>query len=293
MTKHDMSNVKVGILAGGLGSRLSEETDVRPKPMVEIGDMPILWHIMKIYSHYGFKDFSIALGYKGEYIKRWFREHFSVSGSISIATRNGSCVQHTPDCVPDWNVDLVETGMKAGTGGRIKKLSSWLGDQTAMVTWGDGVADIDIGALLAFHKSHGKLATLTAVRPPARYGHLEFDGDLITEFNEKPQIGEGWINGAFFVLEPEVMNYIDHEEEMFEQRPLSRLAADGQLMAYRHTSFWQCMDTMREKQVLNELWASGKAPWKIWKDSKRESAFDWEQGVHRNGAGAALAGARS
>lgn len=293
MTSFDLTKVKVGILAGGLGSRLSEETETRPKPMVEIGEMPILWHIMKIYSHYGFNDFSIALGYKGDYIKRWFREHFSVSGSVSMNTRRGGVLRHSPDCVPDWNVDLVETGMKSGTGGRIKKLADWLGDQTTMVTWGDGVADIDIGKLLAFHKSHGKLATLTAVRPPARYGHLQFDGDRITDFTEKPQIGEGWINGAFFVLEPEVMNYIDHEDEMFEQRPLSRLAEDGQLMAYRHESFWQCMDTMREKQLLNEYWSSGKAPWKIWKDETNESSFDWAPRLHRNGADAALVRARS
>jgi glucose-1-phosphate cytidylyltransferase len=162
-----------------------------------------------------------------------------------------------------------------------------------MVTWGDGVADIDIGKLLAFHKSHGRLATLTAVRPPARYGHLKFDGDLITDFTEKPQIGEGWINGAFFVLEPEVMNYIDNEEEMFEQGPLSRLAEDGQLMAYRHESFWQCMDTMREKHLLNEYWSSGKAPWKIWKDQDSESSFDWKPRIHRNGADASLVRARS
>ena len=190
MARYDLSDVKVGILAGGLGSRLSEETETRPKPMVEIGGMPILWHIMKIYAHYGFNDFSIALGYKGEYIKRWFREYFRVSGSISISTRKGELVRHSPECIPDWNVDLVETGTNAGTGGRIKKLSSWLGDRTMMVTWGDGVADIDIGELLAFHKSHGKLATLTAVRPPARYGHLQFDGEMITDFTEKPQIGD-------------------------------------------------------------------------------------------------------
>lgn len=293
MTVHDFSNVRIGILAGGLGSRLSEETETRPKPMVEIGGMPMLWHIMMIYSHYGFNDFSVALGYKGEFIKRWFHEHFSVSGSVSLSTRSGELVRHSPDTSPNWNVDLVETGMKAGTGGRIKKLAPWLGSNTMMVTWGDGVADIDIPALLAFHKSHGRLATLTAVRPPARYGHLEFDGDRITHFAEKPQIGEGWINGAFFVLEPGVMDYIEDEEEMFEHRPLSRLAEDGQLMAYRHTSFWQCMDTMREKQLLNDYWNSGKAPWKIWKDNEHEDSADRAPRVHRSSPDTTLAGARA
>lgn len=289
MKHQEFSRVKVGILAGGLGSRLSEETETRPKPMVEIGGMPILWHIMKQYSHFGFNDFCIALGYKGDYIKRWFRDSFSVSGSVSINTRSGDLVRHSPDNAPDWNVDLVETGMKAGTGGRIKKLAPWLGDSTMMVTWGDGVADIDLGKLLAFHKSHGRLATLTAVRPPARYGHLQFEGDRITTFTEKPQIGEGWINGAFFVLEPGVMDYIETEEEMFEQNPLSRLAEDGQLMAYRHESFWQCMDTMREKQILNDYWATGNAPWKLWKDQDSESSFDGAPRIHRDSPDSLLA----
>ena len=289
MKRQELSRVKVGILAGGLGSRLSEETETRPKPMVEIGGMPILWHIMKLYSHYDFNDFCIALGYKGDYIKRWFRDSFNVAGSVSINTRSGELVQHTPQNVPDWNVDLVETGMNAGTGGRIKKLAPWLGDNTMMVTWGDGVADIDLSDLLAFHRSHGRLATLTAVRPPARYGHLQFEGDMITNFTEKPQIGEGWINGAFFVLEPGVMDYIEHEEDMFEQRPLSRLAEDGQLMAYRHESFWQCMDTMREKQILNDYWATGNAPWKIWKDEDSESSFDGAPRIHRDSPDSLLA----
>jgi len=261
--------MKVGILAGGLGSRLSEETEVRPKPMVEIGGMPILWHIMKTYSHYGIRDFAIALGYKGDYIKRWFRDYHTTSGSITVSTQSGKLLRHADNAVEDWSVDLVETGASSGTGGRIKRLAPWLGNETAMVTWGDGVADIDIEKLLAFHKSHGKLATLTAVRPPARYGHLNFEGDAITTFTEKPQIGEGWINGAFFVLEPGVMDYIEDDATMFEQAPLSNLAADGQLMAYRHDSFWQCMDTMREKQILNDIWASGNAPWNVWDGEDR------------------------
>lgn len=258
--------MKVGILAGGLGSRLSEETEVRPKPMVEIGDMPILWHIMKIYAHYGINDFCVALGYKGDYIKRWFREYHQMSGSMTVNTRSGDVKPYEDSALPNWNVDLVETGMSAGTGGRIKKLAPWLGNETFMMTWGDGLADIDIDKLLAFHKSHGKLATMTAVRPPARYGHLEMDGDQIFNFSEKPQIGEGWVNGAFFVLEPGVHDYIEHNQEMFEQGPLTKLAKDGQLMAYRHESFWQCMDTMREKQILLDYWASDNPPWKLWKD---------------------------
>jgi len=258
--------VRVGILAGGLGTRLAEETEIRPKPMVEIGNMPILWHIMRIYLHYGHREFCIALGYKGDYIKRWFSDYMTAAGSMTLETGRKS-VQFPEDAedLPDWKVNLVETGSRTRTGGRIKRLRRWLGEETAMVTWGDGVADIDINKLIAFHRSHGKLATMTAVRPPARYGHIEFDGDRITSFTEKPQIGEGWINGAFFVLEPEVHDFIEGDHEMFEHGPLSRLAEAGQLMAFRHTSFWQCMDTMREKSILQNLWTAGEAPWKVWK----------------------------
>lgn len=255
--------MKVGILAGGFGSRLAEETDIRPKPMVEVGGMPILWHIMMIYHHYGHDDFSIALGYKGEYIKRWFRDYTSLDGSMTVNTGTGAVTSHGSGDRPDWTVNLVETGLKTMTGGRIKRLGPWLGDETFMITWGDGVSDVDISKLVAFHKSHGKLATMTAVRPPARYGHMDFDGDLITEFSEKPQTGEGWINGAFFVLEPEVLDYIEGDDVMFEHAPLRKLAADRQLMAYRHFSFWQCMDTLREKQILQNLWDS-TPPWKTW-----------------------------
>ncbi|MBY0420868.1 MAG: glucose-1-phosphate cytidylyltransferase [Parvularculaceae bacterium] len=255
--------MKVGILAGGYGSRLAEETDIRPKPMVEIGGMPILWHIMKIYAHYGVREFAVALGYKGDYIKRWFRDYSLYGGSMTFDTGTGELKRHGADA-PDWRVDLVETGLNTLTGGRIKRLRDWMGDGTFMLTWGDGVADVDIRDLLAFHKRHGKLATMTAVRPPARYGHIEFDGDRVCEFSEKPQTGEGWINGAFFVLEPQVCDYIDGDFVMFEHEPMRRLAADGQLMAYKHSSFWQCMDTLREKQILQTMWESGKAPWKVW-----------------------------
>ncbi len=259
----DISKMKVGILAGGYGTRMGEETEIRPKPMVEIGGMPVLWHIMKIYAHYGISDFAVALGYKGEYIKRWFREYASYGGSMSLRTATGDVVRHGCE-TPDWNVDLVDTGLKSMTGGRIKRLRDWMGDSTFMLTWGDGVSDIDIEELVAFHKEHGKLATMTAVRPPARYGHIEFEGDQVKEFSEKPQTGEGWVNGAFFVLEPEVFDYIDGDDIMFEHEPMRRLAADGQLMAYKHQSFWQCMDTMREKKILQDMWDGGDAPWKVW-----------------------------
>jgi glucose-1-phosphate cytidylyltransferase len=255
--------MKVAILAGGAGTRLAEETEIRPKPMVEIGGMPILWHIMKHYAHYGLNDFVIALGYKGNYIKRWMQEYAMLSSDMTVKTATGQVQYH--ECErPDWNVDLVDTGAATLTGGRIKRLQRWLGNSTFMLTWGDGVSDVDLNKLLAFHRSHGKLATVTAVRPAARYGHMEFDGDRITRFLEKPQTAEGWINGAFFVLEPAVLEYIDGDNTMFEHAPMERLAADGQLMAYKHTSFWQCMDTLRDKHVLQSLWDSGNPPWKTW-----------------------------
>jgi glucose-1-phosphate cytidylyltransferase len=255
--------MKVGILAGGFGSRLAEETEIRPKPMVEIGQMPILWHIMMHYHHYGHREFVIALGYKGEYIKRWFQDYTLLNGSMTLRTATGDVKRHSCN-IPDWSVDLVDTGLHTMTAGRIKRLSEWMGNSTFMLTWGDGVSDVDLDRLLAFHRSHGKLATMTAVRPPARYGHIEFEGNHAAIFNEKPQATEGWINGAFFVLEPGACDYIDGDDVMFEQAPMQRLAADGQLMAYRHASFWQCMDTLREKHLLQTLWDSGRAPWKSW-----------------------------
>ncbi len=255
--------MKVGILAGGVGSRLSEETTVKPKPMVEIGGRPILWHIMRYYYHFGYNEFVIALGYKGEHIKRWFFEEAHLASDLRIRSAEGR-VESRGTPPEDWTVDLIETGVATNTGGRIKRLAPYLGSETFMLTWGDGVSTIDLDALLKFHRSHGKLATLTAVRPPARYGHLDLDGDQVVEFSEKPQASEGWINGAFFVLEPGVADYIDGDETLFEREPLERLASEGQLMAYRHDNFWACMDTLRDKVMLERLWQADKPPWKVW-----------------------------
>ena len=255
--------MKVAILAGGVGSRLAEETVIKPKPMVEIGGRPILYHIMMHYSHYGFKDFVVALGYKGEVIKKYMVDYCPLNSDLTVCLKTG-CVTIHDGNKPDWNVDLIDTGQETLTGGRIKRLAPHLGNQTFMLTWGDGVSDVNLHELLKFHRSHGKLATLTAVRPTARFGHLELDGDKVTEFSEKPQTKEGWINGAFFVLEPGVFDYIEGDQTQWEREPMEALARDGQLMAYKHSSFWQCMDTLRDKKLLESLWNSGKAPWKIW-----------------------------
>lgn len=262
--------MKVGILAGGKGSRLSEETGSRPKPMVDIGGRPILWHIMRHYAHFGFKEFVVALGYKGEVLKKYMVDYASLNSDLRVNLGTGKVESHNGKCGPqdDWIVDLVDTGAETMTGGRIKRLQPYLGDSTFMLTWGDAVSDVDLPKLLAFHREHGKLATLTAVRPPARYGHLSFQGERVAQFTEKPQTSEGWINGAFFVLEPGVFDYIEGEDTQWERQPLERLAADGQLMAYRHTSFWQCMDTLREKHILETLWQSGAAPWAVWEKQK-------------------------
>lgn len=257
--------MKVALLAGGLGSRLSEETEIRPKPMVEIGGMPILWHIMRYYAGFGHKDFTVALGYKGDYIKRYATDFAALSGNVRIDYSKRSVDYVAGTAMNGWSLELVETGLDTNTGGRIKRLKDHVGNETFFLTWGDGVSDVDLDKLLTFHKRHGKLATLTAVRPPARFGHLEIDGDQINVFDEKPQAGEGWINGAFFVLEPEIFDYIEGDSTQFEKEPLSNLAKDGQLMAYKHTGFWQCMDTIRDKKLLEKIWESGKAPWKNWK----------------------------
>ena len=275
--------MKVAILAGGLGTRLSEETDLKPKPMVEIGGKPILWHIMMHYSYYGFKDFAIALGYKGEVIKKYMVDYCSLNSDLTVNLKTGEVKMQGGSSKPDWTVELIDTGIPSNTGGRIKRLAPYTNNETFMLTWGDGVSDVNLHELLAFHRAHGKLATLTAVRPPARFGHLEIEGDQIAEFSEKPQTREGWINGAFFVLEPGIFDYIDADSTQWEKEPLERLAKDGQLMAYRHNSFWQCMDTLRDKHLLEKLWQSGKAPWKIW-DEENANISDRSSGVHRDGS---------
>ncbi|HKI60919.1 MAG TPA: glucose-1-phosphate cytidylyltransferase [Mariprofundaceae bacterium] len=255
--------MKAIILAGGLGTRLAEETSIRPKPMVEIGGKPILWHIMNIFAAGGINEFCVACGYKGEQIKEYFGNFHLHHADLTVDMRNKAVDFHN-NLAPDWLVHLVDTGMNTMTGGRIKRLADYINDEPFLMTYGDGVADIDIETLLAFHHSHGKLATLTAVRPPARFGGLEFAGDQVFNFIEKPQIGEGWINGGYMVLEPTVLDYIDGDSTIFEREPLERLCRDGQLMAYRHGGFWQPMDTLREKQLLEEMWQSGEAPWKTW-----------------------------
>lgn len=257
--------MKTIILAGGVGTRLAEETEIRPKPMVEIGHRPILWHILKIYAHHGYNDFLIALGYKGEHIKRYMADYASLSTNLTVDLGKGTIEAHAQDGdIEDWRVALIDTGRHTETGGRMLKLAPYVEDDTFMMTFGDGVSDVDIHNLVSFHRSHGKLATLTAVRPPARFGHVELEGNSVAVFSEKPQVGEGWINGGFFVLEPGVLDYIDGEETHFQKEPLERLAEDGQLMAYQHTSFWQCMDTLRDRILLQQLWDSDEAPWKVW-----------------------------
>jgi len=257
--------MKTVILAGGMGSRLSEETVVRPKPMVEIGGNPILWHIMNIYSAFGLNEFIVALGYKGESIKEYFLNFYAFNNDVSIDLSCGTQVIHEGN-QPNWKLHLIDTGLTTQTGGRIKRLKGWLEEEeTFMLTYGDGVADIDIKALLNFHRSHGKLATVTIVRPPARFGAVSLRESQISQFNEKPQTLEGWINGGFFVLNRKVIDYVENDETSWEKGPLEKLSREGQLMAYRHEGFWQPMDTLRDRRSLEKLWASGQAPWKIWK----------------------------
>ena len=257
--------MNVVILAGGFGSRLSEETEIKPKPLVAIGEQPILWHILKIYSHFGLKDFLIACGYKSEYLKRYFLDMNTLNGSLSIQLDTGVVERHVEQS-EDWHIHLIDTGMQTMTGGRLKRLEPYLRDATFMMTYGDGVSNIDLHALLRFHQAQNRIATVSAVRPPARFGGLLLEDGLAVGFTEKTQIGEGWINGGFFVFEPQVFDYLDDDQTILETETLPQLAAERQLAAYQHLDFWQCMDTLREKRLLEDLWREGGKPWKMWED---------------------------
>ncbi len=251
------------VLAGGLGTRLAEETEVKPKPLVEIGTEPILWHIMSGYASFGYNEFYVALGYKGDLIKRYFWDRWQLAGNLTLDMSSGAMIRNSQRR-EGWLVHLIDTGFGTQTGGRLRQLAPYLSGGTFMLTYGDGLGNVDIQRLLLHHRTLGKLATITAVRPPARFGGIAFTGDLVTEFIEKPQIGEGWINGGFMVMEPPVFDYLENDMSVLEVHLLERLAADHQLAAYRHDGFWQCMDTLRDKVLLNRLWAEQKAPWKLW-----------------------------
>ena len=254
--------MKVVLLAGGRGTRIAEESFVRPKPLVEVGGKPLLWHIMNIYSAHGCKEFLVACGYKGEMIKEYFH-HFQWHNSDYIIQLQDGSRQILNAGPIDWNVGVIDTGLDTMTGGRVLRLKQWI-QGTFLMTYGDGVSDVNITKLIEFHRSHGKLATVTAVHPPARFGEIDLDGNQVRRFKEKPQTHEGWINGGFFVLEPQVLDYISGDDVSFEQDPLETLTRDGQLMAFRHEGFWQPVDTLREKERLDQLWESGNAPWKVW-----------------------------
>ena len=254
--------MKVIILAGGFGTRLAEYTDVIPKPMVPIGGKPILWHIMQTYARYGHKDFYVALGYKAELIKEYFLNYRALNADFSVDLSTGEVTSHQLDSV-DWRVTLVNTGLKSMTGGRVKRMQKLIGNETCMLTYGDGVSDIDLEALLNFHQSHGKMVTVSAVRPAARFGELELDGNQVANFQEKPQLHGGWINGGYFVVEPEFFEFIADDNIMLEREPLEQAVSKNELMAYRHDGFWHCMDTKRDHEVLETLFSSGNAPWQI------------------------------
>lgn len=264
--------MKAVILAGGLGSRLSEETVLRPKPLVEVGGKPILWHIMNIYAAHGITEFIIALGYRGEAIKQYFLSFYALNNDISVDLATGGTTIHDGENQPKWKVHLIDTGLHTQTGGRLKRLKGWLRDnETFMFTYGDGVTDLDIEDLLRFHDRHGKLATVTTVRSPARFGRIGFSGDQVIDFYEKPEASEGWINGGYFVLNAKALDYIDGDATVWERDAVEALVRDGELMGFRHPGFWSCMDTLKEKNVLEELWSSGNAPWKIWDRARKSS----------------------
>lgn len=255
--------MKAVILCGGLGTRLSEETVLKPKPMIEIGGMPVLWHIMKIYAAHGIREFVLPLGYKGEIIKDFFINYMYRSRSLTVEMHKGRVEVHQGPS-EEWVVHLLDTGLNTMTGGRLKQAAQFIGPEPFLATYGDGVANIDIGKLIVLHKRNRRLATVTAVRPPARFGSMVFEGDIVSRFEEKPQVGEGWINGGFFVLQPEVADYLSGEESIWEREPMEKLASEGQLAAYRHEGFWQCMDTLRDVRLLESLWQEQKAPWRVW-----------------------------
>ncbi|HYD57519.1 MAG TPA: glucose-1-phosphate cytidylyltransferase [Burkholderiales bacterium] len=255
--------MKAVILAGGLGTRISEETQLRPKPMVEIGGRPVLWHIMKIYSAHGIHDFVICVGYKGYMLKEYFANYFLHMSDVTFDVKNNAMEVHQRNAEP-WRVTVIDTGEDTMTGGRLKRVRKYLGDGTFCFTYGDGLSDVDIGALVAFHRRSGKLATVTAVQPPARFGAIEVERDVITGFREKPQGEGGWVSGGFFVLEPGVFDFIRGDDTVWEREPLEGLAREGKLCAFRHAGFWQPLDTLRDKTLLEGLWSSGRAPWKKW-----------------------------
>lgn len=256
--------MKVVLLAGGMGTRLAEHTEIKPKPMVEIGGRPILWHLMKFYAHFGLDEFVVALGYRGETIKKYFLEYHHLTGSKTVDLRTGKVTPHDGEGGDGWTVHLMDTGLATMTGGRVKRLAPLLRGERFMLTYGDGLCDVDLRALLDFHVAHGRTATVTAVRPPARFGGLVFDGDRVIEFTEKPQIGEGWINGGFMVFEPRALDLLGGDDTVLESDLLEELAREGELMAFRHERFWQCMDTVRDLKVLEGHWHSEKPPWRVW-----------------------------
>ena len=253
--------MKVILLAGGFGTRLSEYTESLPKPMVRIGRKPILWHIMKTFAHFGHKDFYVALGYKAEVIKDYFLHYHTFNADFTVDLGDGKVTAHQLDEV-DWKVTLVDTGQHSMTGGRVKRMKPYINNETSLLTYGDGVSDVDLDQVITFHKSHGKMVTVTTVHPGARFGELELEGEQVTSFKEKPQTGQGWVNGGYFVIEPEFLELIEEDNTILEREPLEQAAQMGELMAFRHNGFWQCMDTKRDCENLENFWNSGKAPWK-------------------------------
>lgn len=253
--------MKVVILAGGFGTRISEESHLKPKPMIEIGDMPILWHIMKQYSHFGFNEFVICAGYKQQVIKEWFSNYFLKTSDITFDfTSDNKIIVHNKH-TENWKVTIVDTGLNTMTGGRIKRVKEYINNETFLMTYGDGVSDVDIDKTIKFHKSHGKLATITAIQPEGRFGYIDLIGSEVKSFREKSEHDTGWINAGFMVLEPQVLDFIKDDTIMFEREPMEKIASEGQMMCYKHKGFWQCMDTLRDKEKLEKLWNSGKAPW--------------------------------